>query len=748
MKRLFLLLALVPAVFFGKAQNLITDGDFSTSASIIHFEGGEELPYIWFSSINYPTEAYAFIEDGVCVFQVITGGADTWEPQLMQWGVPITAGHYYRFSFDVMADYDTYFGVFLGENWGSWTSLIGYENYYQYTTTYWTTITIPFYAPVAFDSHKVSFEFGNQYYNTFRLDNVVLEDLGTMAPIGIIGTAVNGWDTDVDMLTTDGITYTLSDFPLLNEELKFRQNDSWTVNWGSTDFPSGTGYQDGPNIPVYNTGNYDITFNRETGEYSFECVNNCLPVISLAGTAVPPGYTDEGYLQMRSSDGTNYILRNVDLADGEALFTQDYDPAINWGNGTFPTGTAVANGDPIPVEAGTWNVLFNLVTGEYSFEPPVVSMIGPAISDWDTDVDMQTADNIIYTFTNRHFIYGEVKFRQNHEWRINWGGYDFPAGWGWNDGPNIWVWEGNYDVVFNRLTGQYSFTAVDCPDPWIQCPDYIYVAADPGTCGATVYFNDPVPAPNCGGAGITITQTSGLPGGSFFPQGYNYIEYQITNETGATNYCSFYVYVYDTDYPEITGPDEPIDPLWPPNHQMVPVYLDYQVTDLCSATQSDVWVYSTEPESGLWDGDLFPDIEVIDNHNVLLRAERAGEGPGRQYYIMIYAWDESYNITFSEVVVTVPHDNGKYKSEIVRTGSAANLLIWPNPSRDAFNMKAPAAGGGIMDVYVTDLLGNTVLTLRLSYAETLTFGEFLRPGVYFLRTIQGNKQESYKVVKQ
>lgn len=57
-------------------------------------------------------------------------------------------------------------------------------------------------------------------------------------------------------------------------EVKFRINSDWAVNWGATGFPSGIGVQDGPNIPVpinLNVPNekYGITFNCETGEYTF-----------------------------------------------------------------------------------------------------------------------------------------------------------------------------------------------------------------------------------------------------------------------------------------------------------------------------------------------------------------------------------------------------------------------------------------------------------------------------------------------
>lgn len=763
MKKVFLLFAVLLGMSLANAQNVITDGDFSTTTSITPYTGGVGPANIWCSMMNTGTEAYATVDAGVCVYQVISGGSASWELQLMQWGFPITNGNFYRLSFDVMADYDTWFGVFLGEDGGSWYSILGYENYYQFTTNSWTTITLPFQALASFDYHKLSFEFGGQYYNTFRFDNIMLEDLGPFAPIGILGTAVNGWDVDVDMLTTDGVIYTLTDYPLLSGQLKFRQNDNWAVNWGSPDFPTGIGYQNGPNIPVYNAGNYDITFNRETGEYSFICMNNCLPVISITGTAVPPDFSWEGDQQMSTSDGINYTLSNIYFNDGEAKFRQDFNSAINWGNSTFPSGTALPDGPAIPVTSGIYNVTFNLLSGEYLFETPVVSLIGSALSGWDIDVDMQTTDDVIYTLADYYFTYGEVKFRFNHSWETNWGGYEFPSGWAWLDGPNIPVMEGNYDVTFNRNTGEYSFVATDCPVPGIQCPSYLYVGTDWGTCGATVYYPDVVPAPNCGGEGITIVQTAGLPSGSFFPIGNTVNEFLLTNAAGETTTCSFEVYVYDSEPPTINGLSDYFEPLWPPNHQMVHVPVDYQVADLCGNTYSELWVYSNEPENGLGDGDLYPDIEIIDNHNVMLRAERSGTGTGREYHIVIYAWDDAYNSTYSEVVVLVPHDMGHYRSEVLKGNrgsytigkgntdpveiSASKVLIWPDPSDNVFNMKAESGTSGTMDVYVTDFIGNKVLKLKLSANETITFGDQLSPGMYFVRTIQGGQNASYKIIK-
>ena len=86
--------------------------------------------------------------------------------------------------------------------------------------------------------------------------------------VGIIGT-FNNWSSDVNMTTADTINWTLNYTFSANEQVKFRQNASWTVNWGSASFPSGVGVQDGADIPV-SPGTYSITFNSSTGEYNFQ----------------------------------------------------------------------------------------------------------------------------------------------------------------------------------------------------------------------------------------------------------------------------------------------------------------------------------------------------------------------------------------------------------------------------------------------------------------------------------------------
>ena len=92
------------------------------------------------------------------------------------------------------------------------------------------------------------------------------------ASISIIGSATpGGWGNDTNMTrdTANPVLWKINDLVLINGEAKFRANGAWSINWGATGFPTGTGTQDGPNIPIA-AGTYDIQINVLTGEYRFQ----------------------------------------------------------------------------------------------------------------------------------------------------------------------------------------------------------------------------------------------------------------------------------------------------------------------------------------------------------------------------------------------------------------------------------------------------------------------------------------------
>lgn len=179
--------------------------------------------------------------------------------------------------------------------------------------------------------------------------------------IGIIGSATpTGWDSDTDLNDDGDGTFSMI-IPLTAGEVKFRANDEWTNNWGATDFPSGTGTLNGPNIPVDAAGLYIVDFNPSTGEYTFTSTN-----VGIIGSATPGGWDADTDMTMDAADPAIWTI-NITLTDGESKFRANDDWAYNWGAGDFPSGTATSGGANIPTTAGTYDVTFNVWTGEYSF---------------------------------------------------------------------------------------------------------------------------------------------------------------------------------------------------------------------------------------------------------------------------------------------------------------------------------------------------------------------------------------------
>jgi hypothetical protein len=282
------------------------------------------------------------------------------------------------------------------------------------------------------------------------------------SPIGIIGDATpGGWDNDTNMYkdTTEHGYFVILD--LVEGGAKFRKDDDWAVNWGSLDFPVGTGTQDGDNIPVSPAGTYHITLDTMSGAYTFTQIIT-FESISLNGTAT----SDLDAELVQDSGDPNVWSANLEFVDGTARFRGNNDWAINWGSADFPTGTGVQDGEEIPIGAGLYKVTFNTESGEYSFLPvtyyTTIGLIGDATpGGWDADTDMELDAGSQEEWTIRmEFTTGEAKFRADNDWAANWGSGDFPTGIAAPDGANIPVPEGEYLVKFNTTTLEYSFTEI------------------------------------------------------------------------------------------------------------------------------------------------------------------------------------------------------------------------------------------------------------------------------------------------
>jgi len=188
-------------------------------------------------------------------------------------------------------------------------------------------------------------------------------------------------------------------------EMKFREDSSWTVNWGAATFPVGIGVLNGPNIPVpidttALTTDYFVTFNCSTGEYSY---TELCGEISLIGEF--NGWL--GDLAMtRNTDNPALWTANITLtAESNSedppdiiyiKFREDSSWTVNWGAVDFPSGIGVLNGSNIPVPLDVtatetnYIVTFNCVTGEYNFVNTTVT--APKVSAITIDGNLDETD--------------------------------------------------------------------------------------------------------------------------------------------------------------------------------------------------------------------------------------------------------------------------------------------------------------------------------------------------------------------
>jgi len=329
--------------------------------------------------------------------------------------------------------------------------------------------------PVPVGSYLVTFNCETKQYNFETVCGI----------ISLIG-EFNGWAGDVNLERDPGNNDQWSGYISLDAgsnqydppniiEMKFRENADWTNNWGNTNFPSGIGVLNGPNIPVPltssgNTTDYKVSFNYASGAYNF--TETCGP-ISIIGEF---GEWTEDLFMQRDNTNPNLFKMILTLTTDddtnldhivEVKFRENAEWVLQWGSTQFPSGTGIFEGPniPVPIEENSfittdYLVTFNYSTLEYYFEAisGEISIIG-AFNGWNGDVpmnrNMQSPNN--WNLIRRWTGDSDIKFRENNNWAMNWGDDAWPTGYGILNGPNIPLQNGTYTVSFNAVSGEYNF---------------------------------------------------------------------------------------------------------------------------------------------------------------------------------------------------------------------------------------------------------------------------------------------------
>ena len=280
--------------------------------------------------------------------------------------------------------------------------------------------------------------------------------------VAIVGDAAGGWPDpgtiDVHQMTsTDNENWSITQLTLTGGGIKFRANNDWTISWGASTFPSGTGVNYEQNIFCF-SGTYDVTFNSITGVFNF-IGGPAIPIVKLVGTAV---YNPQGII-LTTTDLTNFNVPNIQLGTGTAQFEVD---GVLKGNLDFPDGVASSNSDLIPVLGNLYtSVTFNTNSNAYNFiTPPIYNTIDLVKFNNNTSqvnvTQMATDDGNIYKLFGVMLSNDELRFRENNDLSNSYGNSSWPDGTASFAGANIPANPGTYNAKFNRATLEYNFEAL------------------------------------------------------------------------------------------------------------------------------------------------------------------------------------------------------------------------------------------------------------------------------------------------
>ncbi|WP_423735037.1 family 10 glycosylhydrolase [Chitinophaga caseinilytica] len=266
--------------------------------------------------------------------------------------------------------------------------------------------------------------------------------------------------------------------------------------------------------------------------------------------------------------------------------------------------------------------------------------------------------------------------------------------------------------------------------PTLQGPGNQWLTGDPD-CGASLpdYRDSATVEP---AEGVTITQYP-VPGSRVRHD--DYVHLIATNAGGKSDTASFAIWMKDTLAPVISDITPSPALLNTPNNKMVTVSLGYSVTD-CSPVQRTVTVTSNEPDSGS------PDIEIVNDNTVKLRAQRNPLGNGRVYTITVTATDTAGKSSVQTTDVLVPGNKPWTHGD----GLAATVL--PNPTFHQFVLMLISKNQQPINIRVYNNAGQLVEARQgLAPNSSVTLGGNYQPGVYYIEIIQVNVRQVMKVIK-
>jgi hypothetical protein len=270
--------------------------------------------------------------------------------------------------------------------------------------------------------------------------------LDLTTPWGVVGSATpNGWGDgpDTQFYKSEEAGIYVAYITMVEGEWKIRKDNDWAVNYGSSD---GVNLVDGGDNIATTAGTYKITFDEINLTYKIETYS-----WGLVGSATPNGWDGPDFpLDYDSCSDTWRAV--VKLNDGEWKIRQNNDWAVNLGSDAAD-GNLQDGGGNIPVTLGYYQIIVDFNNSTYTIEKTIIyGVVGSGYNDWGATPDFPFTPDYcnegIYYANNVTILDGEIKFRVNNDWAVNYGdtGLDGILEDGGDNIPSV---AGQYDIMLD-----------------------------------------------------------------------------------------------------------------------------------------------------------------------------------------------------------------------------------------------------------------------------------------------------------
>ncbi len=195
---------------------------------------------------------------------------------------------------------------------------------------------------------------------------------------------------------------------------------------------------------------YNFTFNMLDGTYTVQALA-FQPTLFLAGSC--NGWNQIDYLTTNTYDGKYTGYMYLDQGGFKFCTQQNWD-GTNYGEDFNTAGDA--GNIVMSEEAGYYKVDVDLLAKTYTLTPiTTIGLIGTASAGgWDVSTPMTyDKDARAWVLKNVTLNSGELKFRANDGWDINWGGTTAALV---QNGANLQVEAGTYDITLYAWADGYA----------------------------------------------------------------------------------------------------------------------------------------------------------------------------------------------------------------------------------------------------------------------------------------------------